>query len=207
MASLRTLLDSPLVRAAIEACAARGVRAWLVGGPGRDALLGRPIHDFDFAGEREAITVARRTADRLGVPMYVLDAERDVARVVTLDAAGARVFLDFARLREATLEADLSKRDFTINAMAVDVSRPDALIDPLGGRRDLDARLLRAVTDQSLSDDPIRTLRAARLSITLACRIDEQTRALIRAAAPRLAEVSAERVRDELSHIVGLPGL
>jgi len=66
---------------------------------------------------------------------------------------------------------------------------------------------LRAVTAQSLSDDPIRTLRAARLSISLACRIDEQTRALIRAAAPRLAEVSAERVRDELSHIVGLPGL
>ncbi|HKZ84945.1 MAG TPA: hypothetical protein VJ793_14935, partial [Anaerolineae bacterium] len=104
MPATRSLIpDSPLLRAAIDACAVRNVRAWLVGGSVRDAILNRPIHDFDFAVERDAIETARATADRLGAPMYVLDAERETARVVVFDAGGARVFLDFAGLREPAI--------------------------------------------------------------------------------------------------------
>ncbi len=191
----------------MDACAARQVRAWLVGGSVRDALLGRPIHDFDVAVERGAIETARDAAARLGAPMYVLDAERDTARIVIFDPAGARVFLDFAGLRDATIEADLFKRDFTINAMAVDLARPDVLIDPFGGRRDLEARLIRAVSHRSLVDDPIRMLRAARQSISLSLQIEWQTRRRIRDSAHLIKSTSAERVRDELAQIVAVPGL
>ncbi len=201
------LPDSPLLRVAIEACAARGTKAWLVGGSVRDALFAaRPIHDFDIAVEQDAIKAARMAADGLGVPMYVLDAERDTARVVAHDTAGDRVFLDFAGLRGPTIEADLEKRDFTLNAMAVDVREPGLLIDPFGGRRDIEARLLRAVTDRSLVDDPIRLLRAVRLSIGLSFQIEPHTRESIRESAHLVGEASAERARDELARIVALAG-
>lgn len=198
--------DSPLLRAALDTCAARRLRAWLVGGAVRDVLLGHPVHDFDVAVERDAIGAARAAAARLGVPMYILDAERDTARVVASAADGVRIFLDFARLREPTLEADLSRRDFTINAMAVDTAQPDRLIDPFGGQPDLNVRVLRAVTDRSLLDDPIRMLRAVRLSIGLAFSIEPQTMEHIRDSARLIAGVSAERVRDEWVQIVALPG-
>jgi len=199
--------DSPLLRAATEACAARKTRAWLVGGSVRDALLGRAIHDLDIAVERDAIEAARDAAARLNAPMYVLDAERDTARVVTFDSAGVRVFLDFAGLREATIEADLEKRDFTANAIAVDLAHPDQLIDPFGGQRDLEARLLRAVTDRSLLDDPVRMLRALRQSIGLSFQIEPETRERLHESAHLIKGASAERIRDELAQIVALPGL
>ena len=211
--------DSLLLRAALDACVARETRAWLVGGAVRDVLLGRPLHDYDIAVEHSAIATARDAAARLNAPMYVLDAERDTARVVTADALGSRVFLDFARLREPTLEGDLSKRDFTINAMAIELrtatsraavsreARPSGrLIDPFGGQSDLDARILRAVTDQSLLDDPIRMLRAVRQSATLSFAIEPETAGRIQESAGLIRTISAERVRDELAQIVAQPG-
>jgi len=198
-------LDSFLLRAALEACAGRKTRVWLVGGAVRDALLGRPLHDLDLAVERGAIEVAREAAARLGAPMYVLDAGRDTARIVAYDANGARVFVDFSRLREATLEADLAGRDFTINAMAMDPAQPERLIDPFGGQADLAARLVRATGDRSLLDDPIRLLRAVRQSLDLAFSIESDTAARIRQAAALIHAVSAERVRDELAHIIARP--
>lgn len=200
------LPDTPLLRAAANACARRHVRVWLVGGSVRDVLLGRAIHDFDFAVERDAIGVARAVADHLDAPMYVMDAERDTARVVVHENT-ARIFLDFAGLRGPTLEGDLSGRDFTINAIAVDLVRPDTLIDPFGGRRDLDARYIRAVTDRSLLDDPNRLLRAARLSMQLDFSIESRTRAQIRKSAHLVKTSAAERARDELHQLVALPGL
>ena len=199
--------ESPLLRAAIDACAAWGTPAWLVGGAVRDILLGRPVHDFDIAVAHGGIDAARDAASRLRAPMYVLDAERDTARVVTFDAAGVRTFLDFAQLRAATIEADLAQRDFTVNAIAIDLAQPDRLIDPFGGQRDLKAGILRAVGDTSLSDDPARLLRAARLAAGLAMRIEPATEKRIRRAAHLITLVSAERVRDELAQIVELPNL
>jgi putative nucleotidyltransferase with HDIG domain len=102
--------------------------------------------------------------------------------------------------------ADLAGRDFAVNAMALEVTRvPPRLIDPHGGQADLQARRLRAVSGQAIRDDPVRGLRAVRLGGQLGFEIDAHTRGLIREAAPHLAEVSAERVRDELCKILSLP--
>ena len=198
--------DSPLLRAARDVCRSHAVRAWLVGGSVRDALLSRTIHDFDFAVEYDAIAIARAVGDRLDAPMYVLDAERDTGRVIAHDASGARVLLDFAALRGPTIEVDLALRDFTVNAIAIDLAQPDALIDPFGGRRDVEDGLVRAVGEHSLSDDPVRMLRAARMSMALAFRLDRETARQIRESNALIRTVSAERVRDELAQIVGLPG-
>ncbi len=94
---------------------------YLVGGAVRDALLGRRLHDLDYALDGDPRPVARRVANELGGAYYLLDDERNTGRVILTQPGGDRVTLDFARLRGVDLEADLRDRDFTINAMAVEV--------------------------------------------------------------------------------------
>ncbi len=183
----------------------RAGRAYLVGGYVRDRLLGRESHDFDFAVEGNAARLARAVAGWLGGAFVLLDAEHDTARVVTRDEGGQRLFVDFARLRGDDIEADLALRDFTANAMAVDLAE-GRLLDPCGGQADLRAGLLRAVSDASFGDDPLRTWRAVRLAAALGLRIEPHTEALIRRDAHLITVVSAERVRDELGAILSLPG-
>jgi poly(A) polymerase len=192
---------------------ARGEPAWLVGGFVRDRLLNRPTHDLDVIVPDDGIRLARAVANAFGGAFFVLDDERDVARAVLRDAAGESLEVDVARLRAPELLDDLSLRDFTINAMAADMTAcktsgvPDAqIIDPFGGRADLDKRLIRAVTESSFRDDPLRALRAVRQSVELGFRIEDATYNLIRRDAPLLAAVSGERVRDELMRIVSAPG-
>ncbi len=182
----------------------RGVRLWPVGGAVRDALLGCPIHDWDFAVERDALGLARAVADALGGDFYPLDAERDTGRVILKTESGARLELDFAALRGDTLEADLAARDFTINALAVD--EDNVPVDPTGSLADLAARRVRAVSEHAFRDDPLRLLRAVRVEAELGFEIEPQTAAWILRDAPLLAQPSAERVRDEFVRLLALPG-
>jgi tRNA nucleotidyltransferase/poly(A) polymerase len=170
---------------------------YLVGGAVRDRVLGKPIHDLDFVMTSPTLPLAKRLADELGGGLYVMDAERDITRVVLMDGE-ERLVLDFSALRGPDLEADLRARDYTINAMAMDVRPPQAVIDPCGGLADLREKRLRACAPTSLSDDPARVLRGVRLALGLSARIEPQTQAWMRAAAPLLPRVSMERQRDEL---------
>jgi tRNA nucleotidyltransferase/poly(A) polymerase len=202
--STRHLTLPPLfdeVRPAILA-ARPGTPLWLVGGSVRDGLLGRATHDLDFAVQGDALSLGRAVADRLGGAFYPLDQERGAGRVV-LKREGIRYFLDFAALRAPDLPGDLARRDFTLNAMAAPLDDPAALIDPLGGEADLRARLIRACGPSSLRDDPVRGLRAVRLAAQFDFRLDKTTRQAIKAEAPGLARVSAERIRDEFMRLLG----
>ena len=185
--------------------APRALRAWLVGGALRDRLLGRPVHDLDFAVEGRAMAAARAVADALHAAFYPLDDERDVGRVILKSGAAEPFVLDFARLRGETLAADLAARDFTVDAMAAPVDSPEALIDPLHGEADLRGKLLRLCAPTAIADDPLRGVRAVRLAAQLGFHVDPAARAAIRAEAPRLAEISAERRRDEFIRCVGGP--
>ncbi len=187
---------------------ARHVEFYLVGGYVRDRLLGRPSHDADFAVAGEALKLAREVADRFGGHFFPLDEERDTGRAVFRDEEGEPFFVDFARLQGEDIVADLALRDFTIDAIALDPSDPaePRLIDPHGGRGDLRAGLVRAVSETAFRDDPLRTLRAVRLAAELGMAIEPRTEALLREAAPLIGRVSAERVRDELCKIVAQPG-
>lgn len=194
---------------AVTAIAGRGRAPVLVGGAVRDAWLRRirperPV-DLDVTVASGALAVARRLADRLGGAFVTLDAERGAARVVTLGR-----HIDLTDLRAPTLGADLRLRDYTVNALAVDLHRlirrgRAPIVDPTGGLGDLRARRLRPPGVRAIAEDPLRALRGVRLEATHGLRLTSAAARLVRASAPALAAVSAERVRDEMLAILGLP--
>lgn len=171
--------------------------ACLVGGAVRDALLDRrrAYLDLDFVVLLDAGRVARQIARRYQAGFVLLDAERDIARVVFPDAT-----VDFAAAEGGSLARDLQRRDFTVNAIAY---RPLAreVLDPLDGRADLERGAMRMVSRQNLLDDPLRLLRAYRQAAQLDFQIDPATRAAIRDLAPHLGAIAAERVRTELGYL------
>ncbi|MBS1250059.1 MAG: CCA-adding enzyme [Chloroflexi bacterium] len=178
---------------------------YLVGGAIRDTLLSIPVHDLDFVLSAETFPLARKVANRLEGAFFPLDEERETARVIVTNSQGNRQVLDFAGFRGQTLEDDLRARDFTINAMAVSLRDPQALLDPLSGAADLNSKLLRSCSEHTFQDDPLRILRAVRLAAQFSLHIDPQTRQQIPSAIPHLASVSPERQRDELFRILDGP--
>ena len=182
----------------------RSCEGYIVGGYVRDLLLRRDTLDLDLVVREDALALAREAANRLGGAFVLLDEERDTARVVLCDH-GERYYLDFATLQGETLSTDLAARDFTINAMAIDVqdAGPEwEIIDLFGGRKDLEGRLLRAVSHSVFKDDAIRLLRAVRFAAELALEVEGRTENLIIKDASLISGISAERVRDELCKIL-----
>lgn len=178
---------------------------YLVGGAVRDACLRGAIEDFDVAVAGDAIAVARFVTDAWKADIYIMDRERDVARVFVTHEDSA-ITIDFAKLRGATLEDDLRDRDFTMNAMAADLlGDVRVLIDPLKGVADLRRKVLRRCSPRAIANDPIRALRAVRLSAQFDLKIHPDTAADIRQHAPAISTTSPERVRDEFFRLLGLP--
>ncbi|HSO12513.1 MAG TPA: HD domain-containing protein [Anaerolineales bacterium] len=177
---------------------------YLVGGAVRDMLLNRLSRDLDFALPSNGISTARRVANALKADFMILDDERDTGRVIFTDADGTRTFLDFATYRGSDLEDDIRKRDFTINAIAFGIHN-QAIIDPLNGASDLRAKLIRACSPSSISDDPVRILRAIRQAAEFECKIELETRKAMKQAASLLPNISPERKRDELFKILEGP--
>ncbi|OGO34555.1 MAG: hypothetical protein A2W35_06035 [Chloroflexi bacterium RBG_16_57_11] len=175
---------------------------YLVGGAVRDLLLNRLTHDLDFLVPENAIQISRTVANSLSGGVYALDPQRDTGRVIITTQANERYFLDFASFRGVDLESDLRNRDFTINAIALDIREPESLIDPLGGARDLQNKQLRLCSPASIENDPLRILRGARLASEFDLRILPETRHKLRQALPGLSKISPERVRDELFRIL-----
>lgn len=177
---------------------------YLVGGAVRDMLLGRISPDLDFALPANGIPFARRIANELKADFLPLDEERDTGRVVLTQADGSRIFLDFAAYRGPNLEADLVARDFTINSLALDL-HTNSILDPLDGAKDIHAEIVRACSPTSITDDPVRILRAIRMAAAFDFHIEESTRAQMKESAAELARVSPERQRDELFKILKGP--
>lgn len=178
---------------------------YVVGGAVRDAMLHRPIHDIDLVTPVAAVTTARRIANHFKGDVYVLDAERDVGRAI-VNTPDGRISIDVARYRGPGLLEDLVDRDFTVNAMAVDLKGDlHLVIDPLGGETDLSTRRIRRCSPASLPQDPVRSWRAVRQSSQFGFRIDAETLRDVRAAVPFTLEVSPERLRDEFIRVLGLP--
>ena len=177
-------------------------RSWIVGGALRDELLGREVTDIDIAVEDDPERAARELAAELRGPVFRLSEAFGAWRVV--DKRGGRVF-DFAPLQGETIEDDLRKRDFTVNALARLRDGGD-LIDPLGGRADVESRTLRVIGPEAYENDPLRPLRLARFAAELGFDPDPETERLTAAAAPRVLEASGERVFAELQRLVLAPG-
>jgi tRNA nucleotidyltransferase/poly(A) polymerase len=181
------------------------ITVYVVGGAVRDYLLSRPTHDLDFVLPGDAIKFGRRVANALGGAFYPLDEERDTARVILTQPDGSRLMLDFAAQRGPDLESDLRARDFTLNAIAIDLNNPTSLLDPLDGAADLRAKSLRACSAAAFVTDPLRILRGVRLATGFGFHIQPETRQLMRQAVGGLPDVSPERLRDELFRILDGP--
>jgi tRNA nucleotidyltransferase/poly(A) polymerase len=177
--------------------------AALVGGAVRDLLLERPCRDLDYVVEGDALSVARQLADRLQAAYYPLDPDRGIGRVVWHPRDEDVLVIDLAPALGFDLETDLHQRDFTINAMAL---LPDGrLLDPLGGRHDLERRRLRPCAADSLRADPVRLLRASRFLLAFDLEGTSELEAQVPAAVNGLGRVSAERLRDEMLRLLALP--
>ena len=188
-----------------------GRPAWIVGGAVRDALSGSTARDLDLTVPSGAIALARELAGRLGAAFLVLDEARGAARMVGASGyAWQGPQVDFADFRAPDLASDLRGRDFTVNALAVPAaelvrSGEGTVEDPTGGLDDLRARRVRLCAPDSLEDDPVRVLRAARLAIVPGWALAGGIEEAAKRAAPGLSRVSAERARDELLGIFGEP--
>lgn len=193
-----------------------GKQLFLVGGAVRDRLLGRESYDLDMAtdavpGEVKRLALAAKprsiytVGEKFGTVGLVFD-----GRAVEITTFRSEEYVPRSRKPMVTfgtsLRGDLSRRDFTINAIAYDVINGQ-LIDPFGGLRDLKAGLIRAVGDpfQRFDEDPLRLLRAVRFAAQLNFTIERRTAEAITACKDRLRTVSQERIADEMNKMLLSP--
>lgn len=203
---LPELLDSLAGIEALRSLAEK-VPAYLVGGVVRDLLLARPRLDIDVVIEGDVAALAAapgfvlESGGRFLTGKLSLDgAEIDIAqaRAETYPQPGA-----LPEVTPATIDQDLARRDFTVNAMAIPLAGNAELIDPHGGLDDLRAGTVRVLHDRSFIDDPTRALRAARYAARFDLELEPRTEKLLRAA--DLSTVSDDRVQGELRRIAAEP--
>ena len=171
----------------------------LVGGAVRDGLLNRlPEHpDLDMVVPADALGQVRKLSQEFGGACVVLDRDRDMARLVL-----GRWTIDLARQEGDDLTADLLRRDYRINAIALTLTTEPKLLDPSGGIADLRAQRITAINERNLLDDPLRLLRALRLAAELSMTIDEATVEMIARHRHQLPKVAPERIQAELLKLV-----
>ncbi|MDP9826397.1 CCA tRNA nucleotidyltransferase [Kineosporia succinea] len=214
-AAARLIPLQPLLTELGSVFTSAGHRLALVGGPVRDALLGRRSPDLDFTTDArpdETIRLLRQWGDShwdIGKVFGTIGAKKG-EHVVEVTTYRADVYREDSRKPEVafgdTLEADLLRRDFTVNAMALELPSL-TFVDPYGGLADLAARVLRTpgAPEVSFGDDPLRMMRAARFAAQLGFTVDPAAVAAMKDMADRISIVSAERIRVELEKLLLAP--
>lgn len=210
--SITRLSNSPSVSRLARAFADAGYELALVGGPVRDAFLGHEVHDLDF-------TTNARPDDILRIVEPISEAQWDIGRdfgTIGAQIAGEKVEITTYRADQYdgktrkpevafgdSLEEDLIRRDFRVNAMAVRLPEL-VLVDPSGGVEDLMAKILRAPksAEVSFTEDPLRMMRAARFASQLGFHPDEETEWAMTEFASSIENISAERVNEELCKLL-----
>lgn len=208
LARLGALAEAPVSAALARAFAEAGYELAIVGGPVRDALLGRTVNDLDYTTNARPDDILRivkplatatwdigRAFGTIGAKVRGEQVEITTYRADSYDGTTRKPTVEFGD----TLEQDLVRRDFTVNAMALRIPGP-ALVDPTGGVEDLVGGSLRTPTDPDVSfgDDPLRMLRAARFASQLRMEVHPATLEAMTRLAPSLSIVSPERVQGEL---------
>jgi poly(A) polymerase len=208
--ALQSLIErAPLASSLAAAFKAKGYRLALVGGPVRDAILGRLGNDLDFTTDAhplESKKILKVWAENVwdtGIAFGTIAAklgdttvEVTTYRTESYDEESRNPDVEFGD----SIEGDLSRRDFTVNSMALELTTDSPeFIDPFGGIEDLAMRVLRtpASATQSFNDDPLRMMRAARFAAQLGFTLDPEVFTAMQNMAGRISIISAERVRDE----------
>jgi len=192
----------------------RKAKVYLVGGYLRDLILKRKNKDLDFVitplnAKRlsgftgELTDFVKEFAKRINGTFFPLNDRYQTKRVIDKKH---NLTYDFTGMRGSSIEEDLKKRDFTINALALDLERPilSKVIDPCKGREDIRKRTIRMVSEEAFIDDPLRLLRSIRFRALLNFELEEKTKKLIVQKATLLKKVSGERIREELFGILAM---
>jgi poly(A) polymerase len=187
----------------LEALATIASDSWLVGGAVRDRLLGRATSDFDIAVASDAGPLAQKLARSTRGYPFSLSETFGAWRVVASDRSWQ---VDLLPLNGTTIEEDLRRRDLTINAIAQRLDS-GSYIDPFGGIEDLRRRRLRTVSTEAFEDDPLRTMRVARIACELGFEPDPETANLAARSASSLRKIAPERIFSELKLIVCAGGV
>lgn len=210
--TLRLVTSEEPIKGLAEAFAAAGFELALVGGPVRDAFLGRKVHDLDFTTSAtpdqieklvkplaDAIWDVGRAFGTIAAQLGEHTVEITTYRADSYDGSSRKPDVVFG----SSLEEDLFRRDFTMNAMALTLPEVK-LVDPCNGLEDLLAGVLRTPIEPEISfqDDPLRMMRGARFTSQLAAVIHPDTMAAMTTLAPRIADISAERVREEFTRLL-----
>jgi len=186
------------------------IKAYIVGGPVRDKLLGMPNYDLDFVVEGDGIKFAEVLNKKLNGKLITYKA----FGTATIDLKGKRIDIVTARketykrpaayptVKPGKIKDDLFRRDFTINAMALAIDKKGfgKLVDFYGGQKDLTKGVIRVLHDKSFMDDPTRIFRAVRFSVRFGFKIDPHTKRLMKEAVMGgfLGDVNAGRIRKEI---------
>lgn len=213
--AIRSLIErAPLASSLAAAFKDAGFRLALVGGPVRDAILGRLGNDLDFttdARPHESKKILNAWADNTwdtGILFGTVAAKRGEVTVEVTTYRSDKYEVDSRKPDVEfgkTIEGDLSRRDFTVNAMALELTGAEPeFIDPYGGLEDLVKKVLRTpvTATQSFSDDPLRMMRAARFASQLNFELAPDVVTALSTMASRISIISAERVRDELTKLL-----
>ena len=213
--AIQALIEkAPLASSLAREFKEKGFRLALVGGPVRDAILGRLGNDLDFttdAHPHETKKILKSWADNVwdtGIVFGTVAGKRGDTTVEVTTYRTEKYEVDSRKPDVEfgdTIIGDLSRRDFTVNAMALELTTPSPeFIDPFGGIEDLTKRVLRTPVraEQSFSDDPLRMMRAARFASQLNFELDEDVVSAMQAMASRISIISAERVREEFTKLL-----
>ena len=210
--TLRLVTSEEPIKGLAEAFAAAGFELALVGGPVRDAFLGRKVHDLDFTTSAtpdqieklvkplaDAIWDVGRAFGTIAAQLGEHTVEITTYRADSYDGSSRKPDVVFG----SSLEEDLFRRDFTMTAMALTLPEVK-LVDPCNGLEDLLAGVLRTPIEPEISfqDDPLRMMRGARFTSQLGAVIHPDTMAAMTTLAPRIADISAERVREEFTRLL-----
>ncbi len=193
-AQAAALNEQPWQRALSES----GARAWLVGGAVRDLALGLDPLDIDLAVEGDALALGRLLAEKLSGRFIALHEQFGSCRIVLPD----KLQLDLTALQGATIEQDLTRRDLTINAMALPLPTGDTLLDPFDGLADLINGVARCPGPEVIGDDPVRALRVFRFAAEFDLQPTPETLDQVAAQAAQLKLMPGERVWEELRRLL-----
>lgn len=195
----------------------RGFAAYVVGGSVRDMIMGRTIGDWDFTTDAKPEDIVAAFPDSfydnrfgtVGVKIYADEAKTEVTEIFEVTTYRSEQGYTDRRHPDTvtwgkTVEEDLARRDFTINAIATDGT---TVIDPFGGREDIERKVLRTVgnPDERFAEDALRMMRAVRIAAQLGFSIDPTTMAAITKNAALIRDISAERIREELMKLLASP--
>ena len=217
--SLKELFSNHTMQCLSAFVKERDVQLYLVGGSVRDLLLRRQTTDVDFALASDAIQFAKAFATSIGATCIALEENPSTARVIVKQhdlPETPQLSMDFVQFRAASLTEDLRLRDLTINAMAIAFENVEAVansaceqnalhvIDPCGGRKDLETGVLQFPTEEVVQIDPVRLLRIYRFAAQLDFKISQNAIHLVKKHRSLLSNIAVERCRDELMKILNV---